>query len=611
MKRHAWCWCCVALLGGCSWDALAIRSQSPDDIAGDKPAESLRVVGDMAVSFGTHPLRIESVGLVSGLQGTGSDPGPSPQRAALIADMQTRGIPNPNSVLASNNNALVLVRGYLRPGIQKGDHFDIEVRIPERSETSSLRGGYLLETRLREMAVLNHQVHEGHVLGLAQGPVLVDPTADTKNDRVLLGRGRILGGGVALKSRPLGLVLKPDFRNVANSARIAAAISRRFHTFDRGVKVGVAKAKTDEFVELTLHPRYKDNITRYFQVIRGVVLRESDTERMERLASLKGRLLDPATSADAALQLEAIGPQAVDTLLAGIGDKDQEVRFYAAEALAYLDRQEAAPVLGEAARVHPAFRVFAMTALSTMNEFAAYEQLRQLLGSNSSETRYGAFRALWAMNAKDPLVLGEDLGGQFSYHVLDTPGPAMIHVTRSRRPEVVLFGHQQRLLTPLAVNAGNQIMVTSAGGEELTISRFAVGKADQKRIVSNRVDDVIRAIVELGGTYPDVVQAVQEAKAAGALESRFEVDALPEAGRTYERLAADEGPKGSSQDNGRAIGDAIESPVPDLYSSRPGQKVSDGGAPDPKTGGANDSEQEPAKKSPSLGRLFARMKGKS
>ena len=40
---------------------------------------------------------------------------------------------------------------------------------------------------------------------------------------------------------------------------------------------------------------------------------------------------------------------------------------------------------------------------------------------------------------------------------------------------------------------------------------------------------MIRAIVELGGTYPDVVQALQEAKASGTLASRFEIDALPRA----------------------------------------------------------------------------------
>ena len=152
----------------------------------------------------------------------------------------------------------------------------------------------------------------------------------------------------------------------------------------------------------------------------------------------------------------------------------------------------------------------------------------------SAETRYGAFRALTVMCPDDSLVKGENLGEQFSYHVLDTKGPPMIHVTRNRCAEVVLFGLNQRFLTPLALNAGNQIMVTSTPEGEISVSKFAPHEADQKRIVSSRVDDVIRAIVELGGTYPDVVQAIQEAKAAGCLEGRFEIDALPEMGRNYE-----------------------------------------------------------------------------
>ena len=79
-------------------------------------------------------------------------------------------------------------------------------------------------------------------------------------------------------------------------------------------------------------------------------------------------------------------------------------------------------------------------------------------------------------------------------------------------------------------------------------------------MTSPRVDEVIRAIVELGGTYPDVVQALQEAKAAGCLPSRLEVDALPTAGRTYERIVKSNG------DTDEAPGRAT-SPIPDLFSS--------------------------------------------
>ena len=130
----------------------------------------------------------------------------------------------------------------------------------------------------------------------------------------------------------------------------------------------------------------------------------------------------------------------------------------------------------------------------------------------------------------------------------------MIHVTRSRLPEIVLFGSQQRLECPLALEAGNQIMVRGVKPGEIAVSKFAANEPDQKRIVSDRVDEVIRAIVELGGTYPDVVQALQAAKSAGALASRFEVDALPEAGRTYDRGLA------SSAEDSRQSAPRGESP---------------------------------------------------
>jgi len=552
-----------------------MRSQSPETF---EPATlSTQLVGDLAVPTGLQPVKVEAVGMINGLHGTGSDPAPSPQRAALLTEMQTRKVTNPNAVLASGNVSLVLVQGWMKAGIQKGDHFDIEVRVPSQSETTSLRGGYLLETRLMEMAILDQQLRHGNLLALAQGPVLVDPTDDPKKDRILLCRGRVLRGGVARKSRPLGLVLMPEHQNVLNSARVANAVNRRFHTYRNGVKVGVAKAISDELIELTVHPRYKENITRYVKVVRSLAISESAPKRMKRIAMLQDQLLEPTTSADAAIQLEALGFSGADALLKGIKSKDPEVRFYSAEALAYLDRREAAEPLGQIAREQPAFRVFGLTALSAMQDFAAYDQLQALLSLPSAETRYGAFRALWAMNPNDPLVKGELLGDQFNYHVLDVGGPAMIHVTRNRLTEVILFGPEQKLSPPMALNAGNEIMVTSAGGDEISVSQFSVADGDQKRIVSPRVDDVIRAVVELGGTYPDVVQVLQEAKASGALASRFEVDALPEAGRMYDRVARN--PRGDVEtDTGESETSAIPaSPSPELFSKRPAKSSSTGG----------------------------------
>ena len=579
----------ACLLAGCS--SLSVRSQSPE---GDEAAAP-PLVGDRTAAYGMYPVRVEAVGLVVGLNGTGSDPVPSPERQALIDDMQARGVPNPQTILASRSCALVKVQGWLRPGIQKGDRFDLEIRVPSRSETTSLRGGWLMETRLTETQLLGGVYRHGNLLALAQGPVMIDPAAEGKKDQVMLCRGRVLGGAVCTKSRDLGLVLRDGYQDVFNASRVAAAINKRFHTFDRGLQADVAKARTDKFIVLSIHPRYKDNIARYMRVCRAIAIQETDSQRMDRIARLTKELHDPDKAAEAAMQLEAIGTQGVEPLLKAVASKNREVRFYAAESLAYLDRREAAEPLGMIAKTEPAFRVFALTALSAMDDFGAYEQLRDMLDLPSTETRYGAFRSLWAMNSDDPITKGENLGGQFSYCLLDTVGPPLIHVTHSRRAELVLFGKEQRLQTPLAVNAGNQIMITSVGEDEISVARFAVNEQDQKRVVSTKLDEVIRAIVELGGRYPDVVQALQEAKLAGALPSRFEVDALPEAGRTYER---EDGKPSAPKD-----AKAPTTPTGELFSKRP-SKASEG---DDSTESKDDKDdKKPEKKGP-VRKLFAKM----
>ena len=68
-----------------------------------------------------------------------------------------------------------------------------------------------------------------------------------------------------------------------------------------------------------------------------------------------------------------------------------------------------------------------------------------------------------------------------------------------------------------------------------------------------------------------MIQALQEAKRTGALPSRFEIDALPEAGRTYQRPAEDEVAE-TSQNAAGAAGAAASprettprSPSPDLF----------------------------------------------
>lgn len=557
----------VLLLAPVGCTQWMLRSSLDTSTLDEATLDEANLIGGFTHPYGLNYVQVDAVALVTGLDGTGSDPSPSPQRAALLNEMKRHKVPNPNAMLASDSTALVTLRGFLRPGIRKGDKFDVEVRIPSRSDTTSLRNGWVLPAKLAEHAVLGRQVRQGHTLAEAVGPVLVDPGA--AEEEALATRGRVLSGGVALRDRPMGLIVSHPSKSARLSKQIASAVNERFDTYRNGRKTGLATPKTDEFIELILHPRYKDNVTRFVKVVRSIAITEESDERQKRQGRLAMQLMDPLTTANAALRLEALGgEQAVETLKQGAASSDPEVSFYAAEALAYLDETAAVAPLAAAARDEPAFRVHALAALSAMDDISAYEALRELLSVRSAETRYGAFRALWSMSSSDPLVRGELLGEQFSYHVLEVDGPPMLHVTRSFRPEVVLFGAGQEFKLPMVVDAGKRIMVNGLTGEQVTVSRFGEADQTQKRVVSPQVDEVIRAIVELGGTYPDVVQALQQARKDGALAVSLRVDALPETGRKYAARSDEEGDEPIDADDLGATPYRVATPVPDLFSRR-------------------------------------------
>lgn len=548
------------LAAGCA--GPAIRSQSPEVAALVTLEADTKLVGDYTTAWGLNAQRIERAALVTGLPGSGSDPPPGLQRQQLMADMQARGVVEPNKLLASKATSLVWVHGYLPPGARKGDRFDVHVEVPPDNDTVSLDGGWLMETRLAEMAVLGNRVRDGHVLGLAEGPLLVDPVSQGTRDSVAKLRARVPGGGVSLADRSIGLILGPEHRSVALSKRIGDSINRRFHAVIKGTKRGVATPKTDRFVELEVPTVYKDNLARYVRVVRCVAVIEPPAGRHARLELLSRQLADPVTAPTAALRLEAVGKDAIPILRGALDSKDAEVRFAGAEALAYLGESVAAEHLADAATALRSARPAALAALSVIDDANGIDALQRLLASPSAETRYGAFRALWHMDPSAPLIRGERLGDACSLHVLDVEGPPLVHATRSRRPELVLFGTAHPLRDGLRAEAGGSIVVVVEGSTAI-VSRFLAGRPDEHAEVPARVDAVVRAIVDLGGTYPDAVQFLQQATASRCLDSRLAFDALPdefdgrmsihEEAATRERdLPADDDTADSSPPNSRS-----------------------------------------------------------
>ena len=520
----AWALAALAATAGCA--GSAIRSQSPELEALANLETVTRFVGDYTAPYGLNPRRIENAALVTGLPNTGSDPPPGPQRQMLMADMQSRGVVQPNQLLASPATSLVWVRAYLPPAARRGDRFDVLVEVPPDNETTSLADGWLMETRLAEMAVLGNTIRDGHELGIVEGAVLVDPATEATRDSKSQVRARVLGGGVCLTDREIGLVIAPEHRSFAMSKRLGDWINRRFSTIVKGVRKGVATPRTDRYIRLEVPPTYRWNLPRYIRVVRSVAVIEPPEGRHARLRLLGRQLADPVTAPLAAVRLEAIGRDAIPTLREGLESKDAEVRFAAAEALAYLDESVAAPHLAEAARSLRSARPAALAALAVLDDANGIDALQSLLDSPSAETRYGAFRGLWRIDPELPSIRGERLGQTCSLHVIDVGGPPLVHLTKSYRPEVVLFGAEHALADGLRAEAGRSIVVV-VEDRVATVSRFVPGQADRTREAPARADAVVRAIVEAGGSYPDVVQFLQQAAARHALSSRLAFEAIP------------------------------------------------------------------------------------
>lgn len=531
-RCRCWGWVFLLSTGGLLGTGLtgcagpAIRSQSPELEALAAVESATQLVGDYASPWGLSPQRIERPALVTGLADTGSDPPPDPRRQMLLEDMQARGVVEPNRLLASRSTSLAWVSGVLHPGIRKGDRFDVLVEVPANHDTTSLAGGWLMETRLVEMAVLGNRIRDGHTLGIAEGSLLVDPVSSGTVDSVATLRGRVPGGGVALTSRPIGLSINPEHRSVGLSKRIGDCINRRFHAIVKGVKRGVATPKTDRFIELEIPAVYRNNLGRYVSVIRSLAVAEPAGNRHARLELLARQLADPVTAPRAALRLEAIGKEAISTLRDGLESKDAEVRFVSAEALAYLGESLAASTLAEAARDLRSARPKALAALAIVDDANGIDALRSLLSSKSAETRYGAFRGLAMIDSRLPDIRGESLEDVCELHVLDVAGEPLIHATRAARSEIVLFGTAHPVEDGLRVEAGPAIVVV-VDGDEATVSCFRPDTPDLQKVVVPQVEPILRAIVEFGGGYPDLVQFLQQATSQRKLDSRLAFDAIP------------------------------------------------------------------------------------
>jgi len=520
----------------------------------DKPShewDKVEVVGDLAVPGGLNVATVRAVSLVTQLQGTGSDPPPSPARDLLLNEMRIKQVEHPQQWLASNKTAIVQMEAKIPPGTKKGARIDVEVSVAGEDDTTSLANGWVPETRLTEMEFLGGRIRTGSEVARGGGPILLSSVLEGNETEANVKRGILPGGAMMMEDRPLGLGIVQSHASIAASTRVGAAINARFYMYREGSKKGVATPKTDKLIDLDIHPRYENNVPRYIRVIRQIPLATTTAERIRRMAELETLLLDESSSQAGALGLEAMGKEAIPSLKKGYNSASPLVRFCAAESLAYLNDPSCVKPLSEAARNNNGFRYRALLALGSYDDLEVIDALEGLLQAESAEARYGAFDQLKRRSPKLPSIAGTKLDNGVPMHFVKSASTPMIHFRLKDRAEIVIFGTEVRTNPEVTYIGPSGLTIRSSGHRQLKVIRF---KANGEEIVQNCSNDVtkmIQAMVACECGYGEIVKTVFALNKQGFLDTRVEANAMPRPDRDYLR----------PEESGALGGDDVPSPT--------------------------------------------------
>ncbi|MGN1200123.1 MAG: flagellar basal body P-ring protein FlgI, partial [Thermoguttaceae bacterium] len=222
-----------------------------------------RLVQDLARPANVNAAKIEGATLVRGLRGTGADEPPSSYQQLVLNDM-SRDIERKRtakSEIASLNTAIVLLETIVPPGAQKGDRLDATIKLLPNSEASSIQNGYVEDAEMYQYMTADI-VRRGYRLGVVNGFVTLDPNLIEKGSPLAYKQGKIIGGAVVTRPRPIWLELKEDERSAGVAQRIEDVINKRFSYTRPGYagKKKVAEAKAGAArINLEIPEEYREN----------------------------------------------------------------------------------------------------------------------------------------------------------------------------------------------------------------------------------------------------------------------------------------------------------------------------------------------------------------
>jgi hypothetical protein len=558
----------VALAGCMQPQTRGQMSEEPDKDL------DIRTIGDVTEVSNVAPLQVSGVGLVTGLSGTGHSP-QSDFRKMLEQELMKKGIEDVKRFLDSPDVAIVLVTGHIAAGCRQGDLFDVEISLPPGSKTTSLAGGVLRDCPLRthkrkEELSENYQGSNstllGHVMARASGHLMVGLSGGEEEAEAR--RARIWQGGTSLIERPLFFVMRNDERSIAIANSVAQRINYMFQDDQRRVKwsqqeknlillgnvtsqlnekhrvagmqsTEMAKAVTKEVLNVRVPYIYRHNPERFLRVARLTPLREDSEALLRYRRKLEAMLVDPTQTVRAALRLEALGKDGVNPFKQGLNHDHALVRFVCAESMCYLDNTAGVEELARLGQQHPEFTNLAVTALASMNQEICRNLLSTMTRQEDPCLRTAAFMGMrLCCDDYDPRLGGEHVGRSFWVYQIPSQASPFVHFSLAKRAEIVQFGKDIELVTPVRLLIGQDYTVSAEQGDRrITVSRITGQGGVQQKQCTLELDQVLTTIAQLGGGYVEAVDLLRKLQDRQGLNCPIRSTALPP-DTTIEELVA-------------------------------------------------------------------------
>jgi len=498
-------------------------------------AELGATIGSLVKVLSPKPSPVEGYGLVGGLKGAGSAECP-PQIRKYLGRYILKQLPpgrrlDVDKFIGSPDTAVVLVEGIMPAIASKNQYFDVRVTTLPSTQTTSLEGGRLFMTELKDLGKFGVNTR---ILADAEGPVFIDKISDPQINKKT---GHILAGGKVLDEYKIVLLLKkPDYQ-MAN--RIRNLINGRFG-------LTTAKAVMSDRVELIVPAKYKEQKQRFISIVTAMYFTHDAKINSERIRIFAKMLADSEDKYSSEVALEAIGNESLGELSVLLDSPEELVRLHAARCMLNLGSDAGLVGLRQISlKKDSAYRIEALesiTAAARRND--ALSISRKLLSDDDFQIRLAAYKQLRKLD--DVSIAQEFVGRSFYLERIAQTERKIIFVSRSGQPRIVLFGAPIYCDRSIYVQSENGDFVINApsGQEYVNIIRKHPKRPNVVAQLKSsfEIGDIIRTLCDepakenekgrggLGVSYADAAALLKQMCDKGAVRAEFRAGPMPKIG---------------------------------------------------------------------------------